>query len=63
MTATIQLEEDGPLCVEGEFDLVSEKGERLTEGTWMKIYLCRCGKSKKKPFCDKSHERKNHPDE
>lgn len=57
MTATIQIEEDGPLRVEGEFDLISEKGEKLMEGTWMKIALCRCGKSKKKPFCDKSHER------
>jgi CDGSH-type Zn-finger protein len=57
MTARIQIEENGPLRVEGEFDLISEKGEKLSEGTWLKIALCRCGKSKMKPFCDKSHEK------
>jgi len=62
MTARIQIEENGPLRVEGEFELVSEKGEKLNEsGSWMKIALCRCGKSKMKPFCDKSHERESGP--
>jgi CDGSH-type Zn-finger protein len=58
MAATIQIEENGPLRVEGEFDLISDKGEKLSEGTWMKIALCRCGKSAKKPFCDGSHKRR-----
>lgn len=57
MPSTIQIEENGPMRVEGEFDLISENGEKLSEGTWMKIALCRCGKSQKKPFCDGSHKR------
>lgn len=57
MTATIRIEENGPLHVEGEFDLVKADGKKFSEGGWMKVALCRCGKSSKKPFCDKSHEK------
>lgn len=57
MTAIIRIEENGPLRVEGEFDLIGADGEKMSEGTWMKVALCRCGLSSKKPFCDKSHEK------
>lgn len=55
MTATIRIEENGPVRVEGEFDLIGSDGTKISEGTWMKIALCRCGQSSKKPFCDGSH--------
>ena len=57
MTAIIRIEENGPLRVEGEFDLIGSDGEKMSEGTWMKVALCRCGHSAKKPFCDRSHEK------
>lgn len=56
MTATIRIMENGPLRVEGEFDFIGEDGQKISEGTWMKIALCRCGRSSKKPFCDGTHK-------
>jgi len=46
---------DGPLEVTGSAELVSGTGRTLnrTEKTW----LCRCGQSQNKPFCDGSHKK------
>lgn len=51
---TIAVYPDGPLIVRGAYQLVTHDGtpidpERLT------IALCRCGKSRSKPFCDGVH--------
>jgi CDGSH-type Zn-finger protein/uncharacterized Fe-S cluster protein YjdI len=46
---------DGPLHIKGSLEVVSGTGEtlnRLTE-TW----LCRCGQSANKPFCDGTHKK------
>jgi len=46
---------DGPLHVSGNLELISGTGKtvnRLTE-TW----LCRCGQSAKKPYCDGTHKK------
>ena len=46
---------DGPLHVSGNLELISGTGQtvnRLTE-TW----LCRCGQSAKKPYCDGTHKK------
>jgi CDGSH-type Zn-finger protein/uncharacterized Fe-S cluster protein YjdI len=45
--------ENGPLHVEGNFTIVNAAGETIAAGddTW----LCRCGASQNKPFCDGSH--------
>jgi len=46
---------NGPLVVEGNFKI------KNTDGTYLKqegkVYLCRCGKSANKPFCDGSHKK------
>ena len=49
---------DGPFEVRGGTKLVdSNRGEfKLTEDP---IYLCRCGQSANKPFCDGSHKKVN----
>jgi CDGSH-type Zn-finger protein len=46
---------DGPLLVRGPFRLQDQDGnEIVTErGT---IALCRCGKSRIRPFCDGTHK-------
>ncbi len=43
---------DGPLHLDGPFTLVGSDGTRLA-GT--SAWLCRCGRSQSKPFCDSSH--------
>jgi CDGSH-type Zn-finger protein len=42
--------------VEGELELVTPSGEPIaTKGS--KTFLCRCGGSTRKPFCDGTHSR------
>lgn len=50
----IKLLPNGPIIVEGKFDLCSPNGNELAEGKEM-IALCRCGASANKPFCDGAH--------
>jgi CDGSH-type Zn-finger protein len=47
--------ENGPLLVRGDFELVTPDGEPIDarRGT---VALCRCGKSRLKPFCDGTHK-------
>jgi CDGSH-type Zn-finger protein len=46
---------DGPLLVRGPFRLEDQDGNEIgTERAT--IALCRCGKSRQRPFCDGSHK-------
>ena len=45
---------DGPLLVRGEFDLTDQDGT-VIDTNRRTIALCRCGRSKLKPFCDGTH--------
>jgi CDGSH-type Zn-finger protein/uncharacterized Fe-S cluster protein YjdI len=45
---------DGPLQVKGNLTIVASSGCARWRGT--EAYLCRCGNSKNKPFCDGSHK-------
>ena len=45
---------DGPLKVEGNVELTTGTGLKI--GTHEKAFLCRCGASKNKPYCDGSHK-------
>ena len=67
--AWIEIRECGPYAVHGDVPLVrkkrvtSDKGEAITWKTTEKLpadegyVLCRCGRSKTKPFCDGTHDR------
>jgi CDGSH-type Zn-finger protein len=44
---------DGPLHAEGSLEIVSGTGRTVTRGA--DAWLCRCGHSQNKPFCDGSH--------
>jgi len=53
--ARIRVTKNGPLLVEGECALYNHDGqEQKQKGTYA---LCRCGGSKKKPFCDGTHQK------
>lgn len=44
---------DGPLHVKGNLTILAGSGQARWRGT--ETWLCRCGQSKNKPFCDGSH--------
>lgn len=46
---------NGPYMVQGSVTLKDSEGKEISvEGD--PIFLCRCGDSSKKPFCDGSHK-------
>jgi CDGSH-type Zn-finger protein len=45
---------NGPLIARGKIRLETSDGKLLEESD--EVYLCRCGKSQNKPFCDGSHK-------
>ena len=47
---------NGSLEVSGGAQLFDHQGKEYQEDQFPPIYLCRCGTSKNKPFCDGSHE-------
>ena len=46
---------NGPLIVEGALEVCAASGRTIARDT--KFWLCRCGGSAKKPFCDGTHKR------
>lgn len=50
----VQPQPNGPLLVTGNLEIVSGTG-RTTDRT-TRTWLCRCGQSQKKPYCDGSHK-------
>ncbi len=45
---------NGPLHITGTLELVSSEGEVLEKTE--ELYLCRCGNSNSKPYCDGQHK-------
>ena len=54
MEARITPYKDGPLLVRGPFKLTDQEGNEV-ELHRRTIALCRCGRSRIKPFCDGTH--------
>ena len=52
---TIQVTADGPYLVTGAVELKDTDGR--VHPAKSKIWLCRCGASTKKPFCDGTHSK------
>ena len=46
---------DGPLLVRGPFRMTDQDGNEIDPGRET-IALCRCGKSRMRPFCDGTHK-------
>ena len=45
---------DGPYLIRGGFRLVDEDGKEIPTGSHP-VALCRCGRSRLRPFCDGTH--------
>jgi CDGSH-type Zn-finger protein len=46
---------DGPLLVRGPIELVDSRGAAI-DSKRSTVALCRCGKSRMRPFCDGTHK-------
>lgn len=56
MSVTLKLIQDGPVMVKGECQVTDAQGNPIaTKGDT--FYLCRCGASANKPFCDGTHKK------
>jgi CDGSH-type Zn-finger protein/uncharacterized Fe-S cluster protein YjdI len=51
----IVFKETGSYRLEGQFEIIGANGDRLFQGT--QAFLCRCGGSLNKPFCDGTHRK------
>ena len=52
---TITPYRDGPLLVRGEFRILDQEGNAIAAERET-VALCRCGKSRMRPFCDGTHK-------
>lgn len=52
---SVEVVENGPLRITGRFTLKDLKRDKEESPGF--IELCRCGRSRNKPYCDGSHER------
>jgi len=53
---TIKALKSGPYEVAGGAKVLDSTGKEYAESQIPPVYLCRCGASKNKPFCDGSHK-------
>lgn len=56
----ITILKNGPLMVKGSLSIKHKDGK---EETQKEVYLCRCGQSENKPFCDGAHKKCGFKDE
>jgi CDGSH iron-sulfur domain-containing protein 3 len=52
---TITVRDNGNLKVEGPITLLDGEGGEIVVPEGKAVFLCRCGNSQTKPFCDASH--------
>ena len=50
----VQPQPNGSLMVTGNLEIISGTGRTTDKVT--RVWLCRCGQSKNKPYCDGSHK-------
>lgn len=57
VSAEIKLTKNEPIKISGNFTVVGKDGKTLNTDFNNEVYLCACGRSKMKPFCDGSHKK------
>jgi CDGSH-type Zn-finger protein len=63
MPAKVTCNHNGPIRIEGEFEILDPSGAAFGLAGRTVISLCRCGHSANKPFCDGSHNRMGFSDQ
>jgi len=51
----IRVRDDGPYKVTGPVRLIDPEGNEIAFDRERPLVLCRCGRSRTKPFCDQAH--------
>jgi len=54
---TVSVGANGPYGVSGDFQILDANGEVIPTEPGRTAWLCRCGQSQTKPFCDGSHKK------
>jgi CDGSH-type Zn-finger protein len=62
MPTKVTVFSNGPIRIEGEFEIVDPTGKTFGLAGRTTIGLCRCGHSANKPFCDGAHNREGFTD-
>jgi len=55
MAARITPYANGPYLIRGDFEITDDRG-KVVDTRRKTVALCRCGKSRTKPFCDGTHK-------
>jgi len=53
--AAVRIMKDGPIMIKGTFAFKDSSG-KITRGE-QELYICRCGGSSTKPWCDNTHKK------
>ncbi len=48
--------QNGPYKMEGDLEVTDDDGRRVKTREGKAVFLCRCGESSTKPFCDGTHK-------
>jgi len=55
MPTKVTIINNGPIRLEGDFEVFDATGNQYGLAGRTAVFLCRCGQSKDKPFCDGTH--------
>lgn len=56
MSTKLTIFDNGSVKVEGDFEIQDQNGNNYSASSKKSVFLCRCGRSSNKPFCDGSHK-------
>jgi len=59
MAPTLIVNPNGPYETVGPLTIVDPTGQEIEVPEGKRVWLCRCGGSADKPFCDGTHERES----